>query len=600
MAVQIFLSIGGTLCLFMIFWAVGAFILSRRCLGVLTEEPLLDACAGIGLGFGIAGNGVMALCFFHCASPGALRWLCAVLFFVSLPLAWRQKDLIVRCAESVGRSFRAAHIIVVAALLALVAGYFFRGLLPPSDFDGLMYHCAVAKLYLENNGFFHVFFNPQANFPMLTEMNFMLGLAWGNDIICKTISFGLGVLPLAVIAVLCKRHCADSRLAPGACLVYLTFTNTIATMSDCYVDIPQAVWTILSVLFMECFCENGRRRYALIAGAFCGMAMQTKIFGVFVLPILLVQLLSTAKTRGGKKNWTGAAAIVLPALLLALPWYAKSFMFSGTIFSIGHGTIESQGLGRPMGVATQSGLAYWLMNTVVRAASAPWAFSLFPHLHQSDSFGPLLLAVLPFMLFVKVPRRVRGLVLYAGIFMAGILFMEMWFIPGGSSIRYSTVLLMISSPLIVWTVSQMKAYPAARRMCNAFVIVMVVCGMALFVKRYHKEWKALATNMPRDAYYASVLPEYPVIKAINALHDGSVVMPVYNFSNYLIDVPYVAAYRKYGSLADMKADLREKNIRYVFANDKLDTTGNRNPLPEITDKECVAGANGFYLFKIRW
>jgi hypothetical protein len=600
MVVQIFLSLCSTLCLFLLFWGMGSLLLSRWCLNISMEEPLLDACAGIGLGFGIAGNVVMALCFFHCATPAVLRWLSAALFFVSIPLAWRQRDIIAHCATSLFRSLRLAHPLITTAFLALGTGYFFRGLLPPSDFDGLMYHLAIARLYLENGGFFHVFFNPQANFPMLTEMNFMLGLAWGNDIICKTMSFGLGAMTLAVIAALCKRHCSDSRLALSACLVFLTFTNTIGNMNDCCVDIPQAVWTLMSVLFMERFLENGRLRYALCAGVFCGMAMQTKIFGVIALPILFVQLLSAAKTRGAKRTWIGATAVFVPALLLALPWYGKSFMFSGTILSISHGTIEGQGLAHPMGVAARSPLLYWLINIVVRIVSAPWAFSLFPHLHQSDSFGPLIMAVLPFMLFVPVPPRVRSLLLYAGIFLAGILFMEMWFIPGGSSIRYSTFILMLSSPLIVWTVSQLTSHPAIRRMCAVFVIIMVVFGMALFAKRYYRDWKALATNMPRDAYYASVLPEYPVIKAINSLRGGTAVMPVYNFSNYLIDVPYVAAYRRYGSLSDLKADFREKNIRYIFANDKLDTCNNRNPFPEITDKVCVAAANGFYLFRIPW
>jgi hypothetical protein len=333
---------------------------------------------------------------------------------------------------------------------------------------------------------------------------------------------------------------------------------------------------------------------------FCGMAMQTKIFGVLAIPILFVQLLSGARTRGGKKTWAGAAAVFIPALLLALPWYGKSYLFSGTILSIGHSTIVGQGLGNPMGVAAKSPLLYWLINIAGRTLSAPWAFSLFPHLHQSDSFGPLLIAVLPFMLFVPVPARVRSLLLYAGVFMAGVLFMEMWFIPGGSSIRYSTFVLMLAAPLIVWTLSQLTGHPAVRRMCSVFVIIMVVFGMALFAKRYYKDWKAIATNMPRDAYLASVLPEYPVIKAINSLRGGASVMPVYNFSNYLIDVPYVAAYRTYGSLSDLKADLREKNIRYIFANDKLDTCNNKNPFPEITDKVCVAAANGYYLFKVPW
>jgi len=70
-------------------------------------------------------------------------------------------------------------------------------------------------------------------------------------------------------------------------------------------------------------------------------------------------------------------------------------------------------------------------------------------------------------------------------------------------------------------------------------------------------------------------------------------MPVYNFSNYLLDVPYVVSYRSYPDLNEMKRDFTEKNIRYVFGNNTLDTAENRNPFPQIKEKELVAAKNGF-------
>lgn len=603
MAVQILLSICLTLSLFVLCWSIGAFLMSRPFLGVTLEDDCADAWAATGIGFGLMGNIVMVLCFFHCATPAALRWLSASLFFASLPYAWRKKKVILHLCESFFRMLGSAHPLVSAAFLMVLTGFFLRGLLPPADFDGLMYHLASAKLYLAHNGFYPVYFNPQSNFPMLTEMNFMLGLAWGNDIMCTTMSFCLGVMALAGIAVACRRHCENPGLIAGACLVFMTFTNTIASMSDCCVDVPQAVWTFASVLFMERLCENGARsarRYGLCASLFAGMAMETKIFGALVLPILCVQMLLSAKTRGRKNVWGDAVAVFLPALLLALPWYAKSYLYSGTILSLHHATIVGQGLANPMGAVTRSPLAYWLTNTIGRCFAAPWTFSLFPSQHQADAFGPLPLAVLPFMLFIGVPRKLRGLLLYAGVFMAGILVMEMVFIQGGAAIRYCTFCLMLFSALIVWTLSRLTAHPSVRKMLVFFTIAMVIAGMALFAKRYYREWEALAKNMPRDAYYASVLPEYAVIKVVNSLDDGATVMPVYNYSNYLINVPYVAAYREYRTAAEMKEDFREKNIRYIFANDKFDTLANRDPFPGMGEKQRLASANGFYLFKVAW
>ena len=597
MPVQILLSIAGTLCLFTMFLGVGSFLLSR--FDNTFNRSFLFTLIKTGLGFGVTGNLIMALCFFHSAYAPVVRWTLAVLFFAALPFAWRELQVLAGHAARVATLLRETHPTPVIILVALLAGYGLRGLLPPSDFDGLMYHLASIKLFLAHGGFFHVYFNPQADFPMLTEMVYMIGLAFGNDILCKTVSFCLGLMVCASCALLCRRHCSKPSLAIPSMLVFLTLTNTIANMSTCYVDLPLALWMVLAVLCMELFCECGFMRYAVFSGLFAGMAMETKIFGVIILPVLFVQLLMRGRT-----NMKGLArdclAFVLPAVLLGLPWYLKSFVHTGTILSIGHGVIQDQGLGNPMGVAVDPGPLFWLINIAGRIAFAPWTFSLFLHQHQGDTFGPLFIALLPFMLFIKVPRAVRLLLIYAGIYLAAILAMEIWFIPGGSSIRYSVFVLIILPPVLVWTVSQLSHRPALMRMLTLMIACMVALGAILFAKRYAKDWKALMLMKSRDAYLTSVLPEYPVIKKINSIRDGSKVMPVYNFSNYLIDIPYIAAYRRYSGIEEVKNDFKAKKIRYVFGNNVLDTAENSNPFPEIQKKELVYCANGFYLFKVPW
>ena len=185
-----------------------------------------------------------------------------------------------------------------------------------------------------------------------------------------------------------------------------------------------------------------------------------------------------------------------------------------------------------------------------------------------------------------------------GIFFAQILFVEMWFIQGGSSIRYSMFIVICGAPLIVWTVRSMKEYPAAQKILWCMITCMICMGSAIFIKRYHKDWIALLTMQTRHEYLAAALPEYPVIQRINALPGDKAVMPIYNYSDYLLNVPYITAYRHYISLDDMKTDFRQKNIGYIFANDKLDPSKNRNTFPEFTEKEIVDSTNGFYLFKL--
>jgi len=597
MALQGFLSFIATTALFLLFYGMGSFFLRKT--HVRFDDPLLHFCISIGLGLGAIGNAIMAACFFQLAHPLIIRLALASLFVAVVPEIRRQKNELIGIGKSLLSLIKSSGFLVGSGLIVLVVGYLCLGLLPPTDFDGLMYHLAVVKLWLAHGGFFSVYFNPQADFPMLTEMIYMIGLAFGNDIICKSISFGLGIVLLCAIALVCKTYCGNKRLAVPAVLVFLTFTNTIANMSDCNVDIAQALWTLLAVFCLDLFIESHKRRYALCTGFFAGMAMQTKIFGIFVLVILFVQgIMAWKGSVDRKKILQGLVIIGSIAVFCGLPWYVKSFLNKATILSMNSDVLIEHDFNSPLGIETHNTFIFLLINTVGRVVSSFWSFTLFLRQHRADSFGPLLLVILPFACFVKIPRKVKTLFVCAVAYFASVLVMEMAFLQSGSSIRYSTFVMVVAAPLIAWTISQLSEYPRLKKMLQTMVVVMVLLGTALFAKRYHHEWKAIATNMSRDAYMASVLPEYSVIQAVNSLKDNAVVMPIYNFSNYLIDVPYITAYRNYATVQELKKDFQEKNIRYIFANNTLDTSANANAFPQIDNKKCIASANGFYLFKV--
>lgn len=69
-------------------------------------------------------------------------------------------------------------------------------------------------------------------------------------------------------------------------------------------------------------------------------------------------------------------------------------------------------------------------------------------------------------------------------------------------------------------------------------------------------------------------------------------------SDYLIELPYITAYRKYSSSEEMEMDYSKKNIGYIFANDKLDPSRNRDTFSDFTKVEVLDSTNGFYLYKL--
>ncbi len=597
MVIPILLSIICTLWLSFIYTGLGYFVF--KLIGLSFQSRLLHILAGIALGFCITGNTIMVLCFIQLASP---IWIVSALILFTIPGLLFYKHIIsdifylTRGVVSIGQS---ANRLAFVLLIILIGGYAVRGLLPPTGFDALMYHLSTIKLYLKHGGFWNIYFNAQSDYPMLTEMNFMIGLVFNNDIICKTISFLLALMSMATIAYISNYYFNDKKIIVPSLLVYTTFTAIIANMSNCDVDIPQALWTIMALIVLEKYLQEQKTSHLIISSIFAGMALQTKIFGVFAIPVVLIRLfMQRRRSLFSLSRIKEVAFLIFIPLLMGLPWYVKSYVYNQTILSIRHSSIVGQGLAAPMGIQCVSKSCYWFVNIIVRIFSAPWTFSVFPGQHCGDTFGPLFIAILPFILFVAIPDRVRIVLAMMGTFLAQIIFMEIWFIQGGTTIRYSMFVLVIGAPLTVWTVSQLNSYLKIQKLLRLIIICVICIGSLIFIKRYHKEWIAFLTFQARDEYYSKALPEYNVINTINKLPKDRVVMPIYNYSDYLLDVPYITAYKRYNSIGEMKKDFKEKNIGYIFANDKLDPSKNRDTYPEVTEKECIDSTNGFYLFKL--
>lgn len=592
MALPILLSLLCCAWLALIYLGVGGLCL--RIGGLKSLPSTLSVALQCALGFAVVGNGIMVLGFAQKLSRESILIILIGLSIFAAPFLREGVSQLTAVFGSAMRILSRTPRWIAALFLLLLFGYFLRGLLPPSDFDGLMYHLPVPKLYLAHGGFYDIFFNRQADYPMLTEMNYLLGIALGNDIICKTLSFFTGLMLLAGIALTAKELRDDGSLVIPSLVIFLTFTNTIANLSECGVDMAQAAWTLMAVIGFLRYQRSGRIAELMICGILAGMAAQTKIFGLFAVPVLVIALIVNRwPSLINRRFATELAVIILPAAIMGVPWYVKSLIYKGTIASIPlHANLGSAAAG------SATTLRIVALDPLLRVVQAPWSLSLFPSLHRMDTFGPLLLAVLPFLLLVGTTKQARIMLLCIGVFLLEIVCMESFFFRVGVSIRYSTFLLALGAPLIVWTIECLGGFPRIRLVMRAMVVIMVLLGSLLFVKRYHQDWRALLTMQSRDAYYRAVLPEYAAIEAINRLSDGKTVMPIYNYDDYLINAPLLTAYRTYANPEEMKRDLRAKGVGYIFSNNKLDTTDNSNAYPEIAEKERIFGENGFYLYRL--
>jgi len=498
------------------------------------------------------------------------------------------KYLIVRARSFFFHQSRVLQIVLTILLIT----YTIRGLLPPTGFDSLMYHLSTIKLYLLKGGFWDIYFNPQSDFPMLCQFNFMPGIAWGNDIICKTISLQQGFYSLGLIGVLGSTIFSLSRRdILLSMLFFLTFTNTIPNLATCYIDIPNANWMVLSTFFAIQYTKNSDKKLLFASGLLAGMALSSKIFSICLLPILTIITYSHKNEYLLPKTKNLFGLVLLPALALAMPWYVKSYLFSGTVFGSPSLSLH--------GVLTENVFSFSsFLKNVIYIVTSPWHYSIYPSLHRGDTLSPLFFMTIPFIAFLSINKKQKLFFKAILLWLLQLVLLESIFLKEGASIRYSTYITIIAAPYTLFIIARLHFSPFVKRTYMATVIVSILLGSLLLLKRYRGDWYHFFSLSSKKTYYEQTLPEYKAISFINSLEDSCAVMPVYNFSNYLLEKKYITAYRQYNSVRLMIDDLKDKRVGYFFGNNSLDTSENRVVFPEIDGQKKIFSSSGFTVFAL--
>lgn len=590
MSLQILLSCVAVLWFSFIYLGIGTLVFNILRLRTALSNGL-SLIVQFALGFGIVGNFLTIMGFFNLYSS---RSITIVLVFATLISLFSVSSIIKQLRAvifSLYNSFFLKPGFWLIFFLVIFTGYIARGLLPPTGFDELMYHLSTVKLYLKEGGFWNIYFNPQADYPMLSQMHYLAALALGNDIICKGLSTLLFFIHLGLIFLISRNLSEDKNIAFFSVIIFATLPTIVANASSCYVDIHQSLWSILALFLLIKYNETGSKGI-LYTVAFCaGLAVQTKVLGIFIVPVLAI--VHCYYSNVNKEKLISRRMLIDLLMLVVIPvamgsiWYFKSMLYKQTIVSV-----------KSVSLIPDSNILPSILSFLKDLITFPWTYTIFPSLHRADTAGPIFLMVLPFLFLVKARNQKINIFLLASIvFMLQLFFIDNFIVKSASG-RYIIFVLALLVPLVPYTLSHLT-FHNTRRILSMLVTVSVLFGGAVFIKRYNKEWTALIKQKSRDQYYLSVLPEYDVIRKINSLGSDKKVLLAYNFSEYLIDIPYIAAYRRYESPQEMIDDLKSKNVGYIFANNKFDSLENRISYGEIREyMEPIYNANGFYLFRL--
>lgn len=305
--------------------AIGRRLLRSGSRNRRAEELLF----GLGLGLGILSFGTFAL-----GTIGLLtRPLVWIAFLILLALHLRDMRAII---QGIKLEWPFGKVSILSALLAAFLGLTFlfavvSALTPPSEWDALVYHLTGPKIYINEAQVVWVPDNFHLSFPALTEMLFTCAMLLKGDILAPLIHLTFGLLTALAIYCFARRH-FTGRVPLLATVLFTSIPTAVIIATWAYVDLALAFYEFTAFCaLMNWFEAPGEKRWLILAGVLCGMAMSIKYTGVTALvalfALLLFRLLRDRTHR--RRILAAAAGLGAIALLVASPWYCKNAIYTG-------------------------------------------------------------------------------------------------------------------------------------------------------------------------------------------------------------------------------------------------------------------------------
>jgi hypothetical protein len=310
--------------------AIGLSVIRRLRLEQLT--PLEQLLFAFPLGCGVIAYGVLLL--------GLIGWLRAEAIVIVLAVlaivAWCEAIAIVRGIpiglgqlRSLWRRTNSGGKILITLAAALWIMAVIHALTPPWDYDGLMYHLTAPQKYLQAGRLMILPDIWQANGPATPDMLYTLGLSFGADTYAKLLHLLFGAWLVVGVYALGKRTLS---FTAGwlAAVMLMGMPIFFAWAGWAYTDMIVAVLELMAIYAVMLWINDDRQsRWLLLAGILLGFALGSKYLALSTVAIVWLWSAWHARRQGVRRLTTNTVWLIVPAVLIALPWYARNLVETG-------------------------------------------------------------------------------------------------------------------------------------------------------------------------------------------------------------------------------------------------------------------------------
>src|SRR5262245_26652546 len=402
-------------------------------------------------------------------------------------------------------------LLLMSYLFVFLAVAFVACHLPEIEFDPLIYHLTVPKLYLQHHQIVDIPDILEAVFPKNVGMLYLYGLTLRSQITVKFLNFWMGLTLLLAI------HCFARRLwgrLTGLAVAALFVSTPIVLfeLRAVYIDLPIALFCFLNFFALLRWMENGGRKWLVLSAIFLGMAAGSKynaLFNVIAASALVAYHFVFVRKLPFLKAAANVAVYGLLSISSLVAWLYLTYRYTGDplfpylsgdpLFPFLKGLFHSERWATYNLPVVRSGMHRWgLPLGFTNVFKTLWQMH-FDEKVFCGSLGPFFVLLVPLILFVfRLDPVMRLVAAYSSVYLV------LWLVSTQAN-RYLIPVLPMFSLLCIGLLSgflEAKTF-LQKRVRTVVVVALLVAAFSNLPFLYYLWW------VPGKRYFTPVLGAFP-------------------------------------------------------------------------------------------